>query len=250
MFKILGWISLALLPLWMVLGLHAYHLIQEDGRLKFQIEGPFNQRNFRDVGASINHCLGKNQLREGHLTRSNRFFSGWWCSLVGNPDQIVTLNYQPLRDDLYYCRNGWSDVIVGKTLAQDFEISDIEFVENWDRPEFARLICGYVQLVAEGVLAGKRVHLHCDAGRDRTGAISALLSALVLEKQGLDKRALTDAVECDYRKTESLKSYKFGRMSQMIESMQNAHGSVHGFLAAKCAFEAPMLDGFVLKMSQ
>lgn len=249
MSKIFGWALLALLPLWIVFGLHAYHVLSVDWRLKFQIEGPFNQRNFRDVSASLNSCLGESRLREGRLTRSNRFFSGWWCSLVGNPDLIVTLNYQPHRDHLYYCRNGLSDLKVGTTLRQDFEISDIEFVENWRRPEFSHLICGYVKLIAEGVRDGKQVLVHCDAGRDRTGAIAALLSAVALEQQGLEAKSLQDAIECDYRRTESLKPYKFGRMANMIQSMQNEHESVRGFLKAKCDLDAELLDGFIQQLS-
>ncbi len=75
--------------------------------------------------------------------------------------------------------------------------------------------------------------IHCDAGRDRTGAISALLIAMATEKARLLDERMINAIECDYRKTESLIEDKYGRMSNFIRNLING-GGVNEFLIQKC----------------
>ena len=67
--------------------------------LVWQIEGSIKDANFRDLGQSINSCLKKQGLpdifQDNLVYRANRFFSGWSCNSVGNPQQIFTLNFVP-----------------------------------------------------------------------------------------------------------------------------------------------------------
>ena len=63
--------------------------------------------------------------------------------------------------------------------------------------------------------------IHCDAGRDRSGAVSALLIAMAAEKSGLLDERMISAIECDYRKTQSLIEDKYGRMSNFIRNLKN-----------------------------
>ena len=75
--------------------------------------------------------------------------------------------------------------------------------------------------------------IHCDAGRDRSGAISALLIAMASEKAGLLDERMIRAIECDYKKTQSLAKEKYGRMSNFIRNLIN-RGGVSEFLIEKC----------------
>ena len=75
--------------------------------------------------------------------------------------------------------------------------------------------------------------IHCDAGRDRTGVISALLIAMASEKAGLLDEKMINAIECDYRKTQSLAKEKYGRMSNFIRNLIN-RGGVSEFLLEQC----------------
>ena len=83
------------------------------------------------------------------------------------------------------------------------------------------------------IIAEKKVLIHCDAGRDRSGAISALLIAMASEKAGLLDENMINAIECDYRKTESLVEEKYERMSNFIRNLINS-GGVDDFLIQQC----------------
>ena len=83
------------------------------------------------------------------------------------------------------------------------------------------------------IIAEKKVLIHCDAGRDRSGTISALLIAMASEKAGLLDENMINAIECDYRKTESLVEEKYGRMSNFIRNLINS-GGVDDFLIQQC----------------
>ena len=72
-----------------------------------------------------------------------------------------------------------------------------------------------------------------DAGRDRSGAISALLIAMASEKAGLLDERMINAIECDYRKTQSLVEDKYGRMSNFIRELIT-RGGVDEFLIQQC----------------
>ena len=83
------------------------------------------------------------------------------------------------------------------------------------------------------IIAEKKVLIHCDAGRDRSGTISALLIAMASEKVGLLDEKMISAIECDYRKTESLIEEKYGRLSNFIRNILS-RGGVEKFLVQKC----------------
>jgi protein-tyrosine phosphatase len=201
--------------------------------LVFKPEGILDRKlNYRDAGASINQCLGTKSLREGKLMRAAEFFSGWSCERVGQPDVIYSLNFAAAKGGQYYCRTA-NDVMVGQHFQAN-EISDIEFIENWQRPsQQVRAVCEFLSRAQRDLDQGLRVLIHCEAGRDRTGAVIALLAAMEFEKNG----ALTDqqiaAIECDYRKSESLKPYKYGRMTTMLKLM-GGNSSVTNFIRDRC----------------
>ena len=75
--------------------------------------------------------------------------------------------------------------------------------------------------------------IHCDAGRDRSGTLSALLIAMASEKSGLLDEKMINAIECDYRKSASLTADKYGRMSIFIRNILK-RGRVNDFLLNQC----------------
>jgi hypothetical protein len=213
-------------------------LTHRDKALTFKPEGLFDEKlNFRDAGLSINECSGQQQLPAGKLLRASEFFSGWSCARVGEPDVIYSLNFVASDGDQFYCRAS-EGVVVGRHF-QTSEISDIELPESWhQKPEQTRDVCQFLLRAREDLQSGKRVLVHCEAGRDRTGAVIALLAAMELETRG----PLTDqqiaAIECDYRKSKSLKPYKYGRMTAMLQRMREL-GGVTKFLTATCRWSVP-----------
>lgn len=202
--------------------------------LIFHWEGASSEKiNFRDAGRSINVCAGKQLLPEGLIMRSSGFFSGWSCDSIGNPVKIYSLNASDAENRRYYCR-GNSGNIIGERFQHD-EMSDLEFIRTWDeRPEFAQAACLYLKRGLEDVSAGERFLYHCDAGRDRTGAVTALLAGWLLEKDGPLTDEIIDAIECDYRKSRSLKPYKYGRIKSLLTTLREQNGGVRNFLRQRC----------------
>ena len=84
----------------------AFFLIKNEGPGKrIELEGLLKDQNFRDVAKSLNECLESKSsrkvdvhLRENILFRSNKWFSGLSCKKVGNPEKIVTLNFDPNKN--------------------------------------------------------------------------------------------------------------------------------------------------------
>jgi hypothetical protein len=208
-------------------------LTNTGAHLTFKPEGFIEEKlNYRDAGASINDCGDQKHLPVGKLLRASEYFSGWSCSRVGHPDVIYSLNFVESEGDQFYCRSD-DGLVVGRHF-QSVEISDIEMFDSWDqKPQQTRDVCQFLLRARADMRAGQRVLIHCEAGRDRTGAVVALLAAMDMELHG----PLTDqqiaAIECDYRKSKSLKSYKYGRVSSMLQKMRQ-RGGVTQFLAAKC----------------
>lgn len=206
-------------------------------RLTFRIEGFFDSKiNFRDAGASINQCADEPLLPESRIMRSSGFFSGWSCDRVGNPDVIYSLNYSDAEGKRYYCRGAEGQphgLLVG-TSFQSVEMSDIEFLSSWSKnPEQVRSVCQFLDDGIKQVRKGRRVLLHCDAGRDRTGAVVALMAAYEIEARGpLSDRAI-QAIECDYRKSKSLRPEKYGRIQKLLEELR-ASGGVRQFVHNQC----------------
>ena len=215
--------------------LWAYAPMTTDAALTFKWEGLLSEKiNFRDTGESINTCLGHPVLPVGRILRSSHFFSGWPCTAVGNPDEIYSLDTFPADGRKFYCRDP-GGLKVGHTF-QTSELNNLEFLETWTtHPDMARSACKNIHQSLVTLKAGKRVLIHCEAGRDRTGAVSAILAAFLLEKHGaLDDKAI-EGIECDYRKSKSLNPEKYGRIAAFLQSLIKENGSVHGFLAEYCS---------------
>jgi hypothetical protein len=206
--------------------------------LTFKVEGLLDSKiNFRDAGLSINGCAGTFLIPEKRILRASGFFSGWSCDKVGNPDVIYSLNYSDDENRRYYCR-GASQYPLGLNIGINFqskEMSDIEFLSVWDQnPDQVRSVCSFL---LEGLLQlknEKKILLHCEAGRDRTGAMVALMAAYMLEDQGPLTDEAIKAIECDYRKSRSLKSEKYGRIQRLLEALRH-EGGVQKFIRSRCA---------------
>jgi len=208
--------------------------------LTFKIEGFLDQKlNFRDAGASINQCAGQKILPEDLLLRSSGFFSGWSCDRVGNPDFIYSLNYSASDKRQYYCRGaeGHPNGLNIGIHFQSEELSDLEFIETWEqKPDEVMSVCSFI---SEGLIMlrnGKRILLHCEAGRDRTGAVVALLAAYQLEEAGTLSDSSIAAIECDYRRSKSLDSSKHGRIEKFLRELRK-RGGVRKFLKDHCGPE-------------
>lgn len=210
---------------------------QSDGiPLAVRWEGAVIDRNYRDVGASLDSCLGRPLFRQGVLLRANVWFSGWACEGVGNPDVILSLNFDPRRNERYFCRDADGQQRIGEFYNPTRKLADLEFVETWDDPIVAEAACGFVRAGLAQIGAGARVLAHCDAGKDRTGTYAALLPAAAAEERGLLDARLVEALECDYRKSRNLEPDKHGRITAFIGALQQA-GGVGAFLAARCGIE-------------
>ncbi len=195
-------------------------------------EGFYQDMNHRDLGASINHCMGRRLFREDVLHRSSGWFSGWSCEKVGNPEVIYSLNYSPYRGERYFCHEDGGKNI-GRYFNPDTQLNDLEFLKSWENPEMRGAACRFLDNIMLSMISGNKVLLHCDAGRDRTGAISALLVAMTAEAWAALDSELLSAIECDYRKTESLVEEKYGRMERFIRKI-NERGTVAEFLQKQC----------------
>ena len=203
-------------------------------------EGFVKSKNFRDVGKSFDLCYGDELFHNGMLTRSNAWFSGWDCSAVESPDAIFTLNFNPQKPYVYFCQ-GDKGPVVGQHFLQTKELADLEFLETWDDPESRGVACRFLTEIMTSVVDRKRTLLHCDAGRDRTGALSGILLAMTLEP--LDEKKIA-AIECDYRQSHSLKPYKYGRLQNFFESIKKHHVSVSAWAKKTCEIDPNLLELF------
>jgi len=209
------------------------------GDLAVKWEGAVNDRNARDLGASLNECLGEPYFAPGKVWRSAQWFSGWSCDGVGNPDVILSLNAEPGHDTRYYCRAD-DENRVGLMTTLTSELNNLELRETWDDPAQRAGACWYLKEALAALAAGRRILVHCEAGRDRTGAVSGLLAAIALEAGGrLDTRGI-EAVECDYRRSASLKPVKYGRLAALLTQLQ-AEGGPTTMLAKTCGLEPEAL---------
>lgn len=230
-----------------LLPIAGYVLHNEGPGFRHELEGLYFDYNLRDLGQSLNACLENTQketLREHRLFRSNKWFSGWSCDRIERPDTIITLNFEPDRKRTYYCE-GEKGRIVGRHSPQTKEINDIEFISTWQDPEQRSAICNQLMAITDAINRDERVLFHCEAGRDRTGAVAALLGGLILETRGdLSRAAVKDAVECDYRKSRSLTSEKFGRMARFLDDIWQEHSTISDFLGRMCGLKQENLALF------
>jgi len=200
--------------------------------LAIRYEGFYHDMNHRDLGLSINDCLDEEIFKNNVVHRSAGWFSGWSCSKVGDPDVIFSLNYSPINNERFFCHES-EEKIIGKFFNDEIVLNDLEFISNWENEKIRIPTCLFYENILNDIIAEKKVLIHCDAGRDRTGAISALLMAMASEKAGLLDERMISAIECDYRKTESLIAEKYGRMSNFIRNLING-GGVNEFLIQQC----------------
>ena len=200
--------------------------------LAIRYEGFYHDMNQRDLGLSINDCLDEEIFKNNVVHRSAGWFSGWSCSKVGDPDVIFSLNYSPKNNERFFCHES-EEKIIGKFFNDEIVLNDLEFISNWENEKIRIPTCLFYENILNDIIAEKKVLIHCDAGRDRSGAISALLIAMASEKAGLLDERLISAIECDYRKTESLVEDKYGRMSNFVRELI-ARGGVDEFLIQQC----------------
>ncbi|GHS88375.1 hypothetical protein FACS189487_06490 [Campylobacterota bacterium] len=192
--------------------------------------------NFRDVGESLNQCLNKDVFRTGLVFRSNKYFSGWSCDRIGNPQKIYTLNFEPHEPHDYYCKNSDGSEIVGVYTNTTFEIQAVENLNDWERPEFRQTMCTLFRDTLDDIIEERNFLFHCSAGRDRTGAFAAMFSTMLAEQKEIVDEKFIDALECDYQKTSSLKQEKYGHIKLFIEDMQKS-GGVSKFIETKCGID-------------
>jgi hypothetical protein len=223
---LLGFVVWAYYPTWWTSGVP----------LTFKIEGALDSKlNLRDAGASINECLGTTVLPLDKVWRASGFFSGWGCDRVGNPDVIYSLNYSEDENRRYYCR-GSDGFRIGRTFQRE-NLSDLEFLDTWNsKKTMADATCSFIGDALNELQQGKRLLIHCEAGRDRTGAVTALLAGLLLEDDGNLSDAEIKAIECDYRKSASLNPSKYGRIESLLRELRQM-GGVRRFIAERCGLE-------------
>ena len=196
--------------------------------------GFFDYRlNFRDVGKSLNECLNKSVFKTGKIFRSDRYFSGWSCDKINNPDKIYSLNFSPWDPHAYYCKQKNGERLFGSHPNTTFEITEIENLTQWKKPEFKSTMCSFVKDNLNDLIQHKSFLFHCDIGRDRTGAYAALLSMMLIEQRFYNVEKMQNAIECDYEKTQSLPKNEYGKMKNFLEYMDD-HGGVGSFIQKQC----------------
>ena len=200
--------------------------------LAIRYEGFYHEMNHRDIGQSVNDCLEEDIFKNNVVHRSAGWFSGWSCSKVGNPDVIFSLNYSQIKQERFFCHEP-EEKIIGKFFNDEIVLNDLEFIENWENEKIRIPTCLFFENILLGIIADKKVLIHCDAGRDRSGTLSALLIAMASEKSGLLDEKMINAIECDYRKTTSLMADKYGRKSIFIRNILK-RGGVNDFLLNQC----------------
>jgi|GEM_PF-4101137 len=218
-----------------VLGLlHFADDLRDERDLIFHIEGFAGRTNFRDLGQSINACVGNPLLTEDLLYRAKRQFSGLPCSLVGSPDKIYSLNHVTGSEKSYYCRQANLKPHFGIHLNTKLTLQDLEFYETWEsKPEMAVEACKFISAITKDAMQKSTVLFHCDAGRDRTGALSALFAGLALEKI-TSHSAVIDAAACDYHKSKNLPDSFKPRIQNFLKTAYQNHGSIQKFLIHFC----------------
>jgi hypothetical protein len=216
-------------------------------RFYYPVEGNWIDLNFRDLGASINSCLGDSKIRvkENRIFRASGFFSGQSCAKVGAPDEIISLNYLEDTGRETYCVKD-DGLLIGQHYNLKTDLNRIEHLKSWRDPHFVRAFCLAYYDALSGVIAQRRLLIHCDAGRDRTGAFSVLLLSSMWESlHGENDPSFESAMNCDYEKSKTLSAKKKGRMLQMLMELEGKGGSLK-FLSDKCQIE----PAFVAKAAQ
>ena len=82
-----------------------------------------------------------------------------------------------------------------KFYTDEIVLNDLEFISNWENENIRIPTCLFYENILLDIIAEKKVLIHCDAGRDRSGTISALLIAMASEKAGLLDENMIEAIE-------------------------------------------------------
>ena len=210
--------------------------------------GLFDYRlNLRDLGESLNKCLKKEIFETGLIYRSNKYFSGWSCDKINNPDRIYSLNFSPWNPHSYYCERADGSRLYGTHSNTTFEINNVEKIENWEIPELRETMCSFVKDALTDIVEGRNFLFHCDVGRDRTGAFAAILAMMMAEQQNMVNEKLVDAIECDYQKTSALESFKKGRMKNFVHETIREYGGMTKFINSKCKISGDLVDNAAKK---
>lgn len=214
-------------------------------------QGAFQSRlNFRDVGESLNQCLGRQQFATDKMFRSNKFFSGWSCEKIHNPDKIYSLNYEPTQPQKYFCLNENDEKQFGIAFNKNFVISDISAPSMWKSETYKQTMCAYFSNALNDLTHQTSFLFHCSVGRDRTGDFAAMLVYMLLEEKHMNTPEMIDALECDYEKTSALEKYKIGHIKDFLQQMQN-DGGVKKFIQSQCNISDSLIsdasENFILK---
>jgi len=203
--------------------------------------------NFRDVGKSLNSCLGKDEFATGKLFRANKNFSGWNCQKIGNPDKIYSLNFNVKNPQRYYCIDENDQRQFGTAYNDTFTIGteSITDLSSWKSKPYRQTMCSFFKNALLDLSAQQSLLAHCDLGRDRTGAFTAILTYMLLEAQNLNSLKMQDAIECDFEKTTALSKDQYGLMKSFLTEMENK-GGVKSFIQSQCSIS----DELILSASQ
>ena len=161
----------------------------------------------------------------------------------------MTLNFQPKKQWQYFCRDEYGEKMVGMHANHKIEINDIEFLSTWKDPKMREAICENLKNIMEPVRQNRRTLFHCEAGRDRTGAVAGLLAALTFEGNGVafDDQVVA-AIECDYTKSKSLAKDKHDRIRNFLREVRSKSGSVSAFVQENCGIQSTDVVDFADRM--
>lgn len=198
------------------------------------LEGILQYRlNFRDVGESLNKCLNRKKFVTNRIFRSNKFFSGWSCDKINNPDNIYSFNYNPKNPQKYFCMDKNSEKKFGISFNKNFIINDISNLNLWHQTEYKETMCTYFLYALQDLAQNHSFLLHCDAGRDRTGDFIAILVYILLEERHLNTVEAINALECDYEKTSSLELKQIGHIKNFLTNIKNKK-DLKKFIQSQC----------------
>lgn len=233
-----------------------YIYIFNGSRLYYSFEGYYVDWNFRDVGQSINSCqisMFNNVLYPSNhdlIFRSNKFFSSHSCKKIGNVDRIYSLNFTPKKAlTEYFCKKEDNSLLIGYHMNVDFTLDNIEILNNWDDTNFSSPLCTTFYSIFMDLQNNKKILIHCNAGRDRTGAVVAILMAALFESTyGQLNADFIDILECDYRKTKRLNAKKYNTIKNMLNEILNTYNSVNRFLHQKCLISPQIITNAAQKI--
>ncbi len=224
-------IVLSLIYIFILRKIYTHHASQPEpifwqGALKYRI-------NFRDVGKSLNQCLGRKQFADNLMFRSNKNFSGWNCDKIQSPKTIYSFNFDPDTPQTYYCLNNNNQKQFGIKFNDNFVINNINILNFWDDLKFSKTMCAYFFNALNDLANQNSFLFHCEVGRDRTGDFAAMLTYILLEDMRMNTNEMINALECDYSKTSAIKKHHIGHVKSFLTNIKNNNG-LKTFIQSKC----------------